>query len=148
MLEREDRERVLRILDFISTEIEDFEAKFTKVDFAVYSKDRDCRRNLERCIENIVNSSLDLAKIILITEDLLIPDTYAKYFLSLHTAGLINEEDALSLGQTVRLRNILAHEYLDIRWSSIKGFLHEGWKIHQRLAKVAKEYLDENNEKY
>lgn len=144
MLEREDRERILRILDFVCTEIEDFKSKFLTIDFATYFNDRDIRRNMERCIENIVNSSLDLAKIILIVEDLLIPDTYAKYFLSLHTAGLISEEDAFVLGETVRLRNILAHEYLDIRWGNIKRFLSEKWKYHQKLAEIVVKYLEKN----
>lgn len=83
-----------------------------------------------------------MAKIILITEDLLIPDTYAKYFLSLYTAELINEEDAFVLGETVRLRNILAHEYLDIRWGNIKSFLSEKWKYHQKLVEIVVKYLE------
>ncbi len=53
-----------------------------------YFKERSKRRDIERWIENIINSSIDISK-------------------------------------WVRFRNIIAHEYLDIRWNSIKKFIQE-----------------------
>jgi hypothetical protein len=49
----EDRERLIRYIDFMELELSDF-PKFLKVDLKIYNEDKDMRRNLERWIENIV----------------------------------------------------------------------------------------------
>lgn len=71
----EDRERLIRYVDFMESEISDF-LKFSKVSWKTYSTDRDLRRNLERWIENIVNCSIDMAEVILASEDKRIPTSY------------------------------------------------------------------------
>ncbi|HID95445.1 MAG TPA: nucleotidyltransferase domain-containing protein [Candidatus Latescibacteria bacterium] len=50
--------------------------KFSKMDWRTYNLDRDLRRNLERWLENIVNCSIDIAKIILASEGREIPGSY------------------------------------------------------------------------
>ncbi len=60
----EDRARLIRYVDFIESELSDF-SKFSKIDWKTYNEDRDIRRNLERWIENIVNCSIDIAKVII-----------------------------------------------------------------------------------
>ena len=42
----------------------------------------------------------------------------------------------------VRFRNIIAHEYLDIRWASIKRFIDEAEPLYKSFLKDVKEYLD------
>jgi len=64
----EDRERLIRYIDFMESELSDF-PRFSKVNWKIYSENRDLRRNLERWIENIVNCSIDIAKVILIIEN-------------------------------------------------------------------------------
>lgn len=138
-MEKEDKERLIRILDFLDAELKDLKAKFLALDYQTYQRDRDKRRNMERCLENIVNSSLDLAKIILINENLPIPATYREYFLELVSTNLIAEENAERLASGVKLRNVLAHQYLDIKWDSIKRFLQEDWKSYPLFVQVIKE---------
>ncbi len=145
-LEKFDRERLLRILDFLNSEIDDLQKKFITLNFKIYSTDNDKRRNLERCIENIINSGLDMAKIIIINGGAKIPDTYKEYFLILYALGLVNKSIASGLADGVRLRNILAHQYLDIKWKSIKDFLREGWKNYRKLAEVFNEFLQKNDD--
>lgn len=141
VLEQADKERLARIADFLETELKDAKTKFKAVDFKVYSSDRGIARNVERCLENIVNSSMDAAKIILIDEKLPIPETYREYFLSLYTAGLVDENTANKLADGVKLRNILAHQYLDIRWDRIKRFLAEDWKSYESFLDFIKKYI-------
>jgi len=64
----EDRECLIRYIDFMESELSDF-PRFSKVNWKIYSENRDLRRNLERWIENIVNCSIDIAKVILIIEN-------------------------------------------------------------------------------
>lgn len=132
-LNREEKERILRIVDFLNLELNDLKKKFLNVSKTDYFKDRDLRRNLERCIENIVNASIDIAKILVINIDKPIPDTYREYFYSLLPE--INDEALIeSLAEGVSLRNILAHQYLDIRWPKVKRFLGE--------SEIYKNFLD------
>ena len=71
----EDRDRLIRYVDFMESELADF-SRFSKIDWKTYNMDRDIRRNLERWIENIVNCSIDIAKVILALEDRRIPTSY------------------------------------------------------------------------
>lgn len=141
-LDRLDKERLLRIIDFLSAELTDLRNKFLEIEFKNYQANSDLRRNLERCIENIVNSSLDTAKIILITEKLAVPDTYRDYFFSLSAKDFITTEIADTLAEGVRLRNILAHQYLDIRWKRIEDFLKNDWMQYEAYIDRLKKYLE------
>lgn len=84
-MQNEDKARLIKIIDFLEEELSDLQNKFLNVDYILFQTDRDLRRNLERCIENIVNSSIDIAKIILINEDAAVPTTYREYFYNLYS---------------------------------------------------------------
>mgnify|MGYP000622107596 CR=1 FL=1 len=86
----ENRERLIRYVDFLESEIEDF-SKFLKVDWKTYSVDRDIRRNLERWIENIVNCSIDIAKVLLISESKQIPGSYKGILMELGATEYFDE---------------------------------------------------------
>ncbi len=133
-------ERLGRIFDFMEVELGDL-SNFFNLDYKTYQEDRNKRRNLERCIENIVNASLDIAKIILVSENREIPDTYKEYFLSLGTSGLISDNLSQRLAEGTKLRNILAHQYLDIRWNSIKEFLSNKGEEYKEWLKTTKELV-------
>lgn len=143
-LEQADKERLARIIDFSKSELSDIETKFKNIDFKAYSSDRSLARDLERCIENIVNSSLDAAKIILVHEKLPMPETYKEYFMRLFSKSIIDEETASSLSDGVKLRNILSHQYLDIRWDRIKKFLNNDWKLYGKFIDVLKKNISSN----
>ncbi|MCZ7627470.1 MAG: hypothetical protein C3F12_14020 [Candidatus Methylomirabilota bacterium] len=140
-LGKEGQERLARILVFLETELADLRA-FADMRYGNYQSDRDRRRNLERCIENIVNAALDIAKILLVSEGRPIPPTYKEYFLQLPAiSGFLDEPVAEDLAEWARLRNILAHEYLDIRWQRIREFLDSGWQSYESLLKATEAYL-------
>lgn len=128
----EDRERLIRYVDFMESELSDF-PKFSKIDWKTYSEDRDLRRNLERWIENLVNCSIDIAKVILVAEDKRIPSTYKEILKDLGATQYFDEEFGEAISQWAVLRNILAHEYLDIRWNSIKNFTQSSEPVYRRL---------------
>jgi uncharacterized protein YutE (UPF0331/DUF86 family) len=144
-LGKEEQARLARIVEFLRTELADLHA-FSSLRYAEYEADRHRRRSLERCIENIVNASLDIAKILLVGEGLPIPATYKEYFLQLSAIGDFLEESAAEdLARWTRLRNILAHEYLDIRWQRIREFLDSGWQSYETLLNATETYLRKLN---
>ncbi|KYH32739.1 type VII toxin-antitoxin system HepT family RNase toxin [Neomoorella mulderi] len=137
---------IIRRLRFLATELEDLKA-YGEMDYFQYQSDRKSRRDVERIIENLINAALDIAKILIAGEDLEVPETYRQAFIQLGEAGIIDKELALALAEKARTRNILAHQYLDIKWELIKDFLATGianmeqfkQQVEQRLIAREKE---------
>ncbi len=69
------------------------------------------------------------------------PARYKEFFEKTGQSGIIKEETAKGLVEFVGLRNILAHEYLDIRWSEIKKFLTEGLNVLPEFIDEIKQIL-------
>lgn len=135
-----DRERLLRILDFIAEELDD-RPKFREVDLARYRRDRDLRRNLDRWVETLANAAIDIGKIALASEKRSVPRTYAQILSDLETvpafASLSN-----SLAPIAPLRNLLAHEYLDLRFPRVKRFVDADVEAVVQLAKTARRWSE------
>jgi len=136
----EDKERLTRYIDFMESELADF-PKFRKVDWGTYNEDRDVRRNIERWVENIVNCSIDIAKVILASEDRRIPTSYKGILKELGGTQHFDETFGDEISQWDSLRNILAHEYLNIRWDSLKEFIRNSEPIYKKLIDVIKRFL-------
>jgi len=124
-MERTAREAIIRRLEFARTELTDLEA-FTDLTYSHYLSDRVVRRNVERMIENIVNALSDIGKIILAQANVEMPESYRGVFERLASLGLLEADLATRLAEATRLRNILAHQYLDIKWKHIEAFLAQG----------------------
>jgi uncharacterized protein YutE (UPF0331/DUF86 family) len=116
---------IIKRISFIETELNDL-GEYQTLDFNTYARERKARRDVERIIENIVNATIDIGKIILAGEDIALPDTYREIFIKLGDSGLIDTRLAGCLSDLARLRNILAHQYLDIKWEMIKDFINQG----------------------
>ncbi len=83
----------------------------------------------------------DMAKIILSSEEISLSDTYREVVLSLSLVKGFDSEEAGELSKWVRFRNIISHEYLDIRWTSIKRFIAETEPLYKRFLNNVKEYV-------
>ncbi len=141
-LKREIKVRLIKHITFLENELEDYES-FKSLSWEEYNKERDKRRNVERWIENIINSSIDIAKIILASESLSLPDTYKEIVISVSLVPGFDKENMERISERVKLRNIITHEYLDIRWNSIKRFIQETEPIYKNFLKKVKEYIKE-----
>jgi uncharacterized protein YutE (UPF0331/DUF86 family) len=139
-LKREIKVRLIKHIAFLENELQDFES-FKSLSWEEYSKERATRRNVERWIENIINSSIDISKTILFSENIPLPDTYKDLVTSISLVSGFNKEDMDTLSEWVRFRNIIAHEYLDIRWASVKKFIQETEALYRNFLDQVKEYL-------
>ena len=132
-----DKARLEKIVVFIESEIIYF-SKFKKISFDEYEKEHSIRGELERWIENLMNSTLDMSKIILASEKKPIPETYKKIVLEASMFFGFEKEFSDRLSEWMRLRNILAHEYLDIRWKDISDFLKNGKPYLEKFLRQVK----------
>lgn len=132
--------KLIKHITFLEKELEDWEG-FRTLSWEEYHRDRSKRRDVERWIENIVNSSIDIAKIILVSENRPLPDTYKEIVSSLSLEPDFRQENIERLSECVRLRNIISHEYLDIRWNSIKKFIEETESVYKTFLDRVKIYI-------
>lgn len=135
-----DKDRLIRIIDFLDAELKDYN-KFIEIDQIKYQSDVTLKRNVERWVENIVNSAIDIAKILLASEKKKIPHTYRETMRELELIEGFNRETANGLADFAKLRNILAHEYLDIRFEQIKKFVQTSEPIYKDLLKFTKDFI-------
>ncbi|MEP9410335.1 MAG: DUF86 domain-containing protein [Candidatus Brocadia sp.] len=133
--------RLAKHVTFLEEELKDHE-KFKNLSWEGYNQDRSKRRDVERWIENIINSSIDIAKIILASEGLPLADTYKDIVSSLSLVSGFGKEAVEKLSGYVKLLNIITHEYLDLRWSSIKKFISEAAPFYNELVSNIKNYLN------
>lgn len=139
-LSETDKARLERIIIFLESEMADF-VKFEKMSLKEYQKETSRRREVERWIENLINSVIDISKIILASEKKPLPDTYQKIILELGAIPKFDNEVCERISRWIVLRNILAHEYLDIRWKSIYDFLNNAMPYLQKFLQQVKNFL-------
>lgn len=121
-LDKPQKEGIIKRISFISQEVRDLQ-RYRELQYKDYSENRDIQRQVERSIEVILNAVIDITKIVLSGENLKVPSTYRECIQQIGAVGFIENDTASELEKYVELRNILAHEYLDIRWAKIKKFI-------------------------
>ena len=139
-LKKEVKYRLIRHMSFLENELKDY-GMFKSLSWKEYNEERTKCRDVERWIENIINSSIDISKIILTSEEKAIPDTYKAIVKNLSLISGFSAENMEKLVDWVGLRNIISHEYLDVRWTSIKRFISETEPLYKDLLDKTKAYL-------
>ena len=127
-----DRDRLVRLKEFLIQELADVKT-FQKIDQLTYQSKAPPRRELERWAENIVNASIDIAKIMLASEKKILPETYRLLLEGLATIKDFDPKMATQLAEFTRIRNILAHQYLDMRFSQLKKFIDQSGSVYGNL---------------
>ena len=135
----EDRIRLLERISFLKSEYQEIES-FSGLKYEEYLEDKIKRRNIERWTENIINCTIDIAKIVLASEKKEMPKTYEQALLNFAYFINMPEKDAEILSSFARLRNILAHEYLDIIFQRIKKFLNDSPPLYKKIFEFLKNY--------
>ena len=135
-----DRDRLIRILDFLDSELTDAHM-FSNLSSRAYFTDTAVRRNVERWVENLVNASIDTAKIVLASQGQRIPQTYRETLLRLSILPGFDIHAVEKMAEYTSLRNLLAHEYLDITYPRIKAFSEEAPQAYRCLAEAVQRYI-------
>jgi len=141
-LSPEDETRVRERLAFLQAELDELDA-FKTITREDYLSDSSKRRNLERWAENIINTTIDVSKIILAAEHRPMPRTYQAGLETFARVAGVSAEDAITLSSFARLRNLLAHEYLEVLCERIGAFINEFPPIYGKLAQYLDTYLEQ-----
>lgn len=77
-------------------------------------EDPTLRLSIERCIQVIAQSIIDIASSILANLKGTVPNSYREAITSLGLQGIIERPLAQRLADLISMRNILVHEYIEI----------------------------------
>jgi len=100
------------------------------------------RKIIERWVENLVRVSIDIAKIILASEKKEIPQSYKdtlEFFWAFYVGG--DEKFGEKFASFAALRNIVTHQYLDLRWKQIKKFIREADRLYPKFIEKVKKIV-------
>ena len=145
-LNAQDAHELERIIEFLKSEIK-FLADFKNILWVDYQEDRLRRNAMERSIEKLMNAIIDTAKIVLSSKHKPMPMSYREIIETVSIDSAFSKEIIERLSKWAELRNILAHEYLDLRWNKIHDFLQNADTIFNSFIESAKKFLEENREK-
>lgn len=108
--------KIERLLSLPDETLEYFLKKIKDVDRDRYFADRDLRNILDKTINDIILSVVDISEELLRIKGRQIPDTYKDTVLA--TYDIIGEI-SLKLAPLVKHRNELIHQYLKVNWQNI-----------------------------
>lgn len=108
--------KIERLLSLPDKTLEYFLKKIKDVDRDRYFADRDLRNILDKTINDIILSVVDISEELLRIKGRQIPDTYKDTVLA--TYDIIGEI-SLKLAPLVKHRNELIHQYLKVSWQNI-----------------------------
>ena len=141
-LSPQQRVRLLERIQYLDIEIKEA-SLFKGMTFDIYRENKVQRRNLERWVENIANVTIDIAKIILASEKKQMPKSYKDALFDFGFFFGLKEEEAKRFSEIADLRNLLAHEYLDILYEKIRNFLISISPFYEKLVSFLKNYTKE-----
>lgn len=143
-LSEKDRLKLEKIIMFLEEQMPLY-GYFFELQAGDYSKDSNKQRNVERWIETLMNASIDASEIILSSQKKLIPSSYRETMERVVWSLKLPDAFGVKFSKWTQFRNILAHEYLDIKWKRIKNFIDESEPYFLEFIKKAKEFLKNEN---
>jgi len=140
----QDRERLERLIDFFEEQSTLYPV-YRTFSQKEYEENPRQRNEIERWLENIVNTLIDISKIILGSKKMLIPHTYREIVGGAIRTFNLSDEYVGLFEQWVRARNEFAHEYLDIKWKKLLAFAHTSEPPIRAFIDATKKFLEESS---
>jgi len=122
-LDRTDKSKLIPHLDYLEKELTFCLEYKIEIDWKVYQTKRSKRLEIERWVETLINATLDIAKMLLTIMGEEIPETSREVLFQIGSRIYDKEEEAENFSELAKIRNTLAHRYLDMKWGDIKRFL-------------------------
>lgn len=118
-----DKSKLIPYVDYIEKEFQFLSGYEREVDWKVYESQRSKRLEVERWVESLINATLDISKILLSAMEKEIPETSREVLFRIGSHIYDQEEETETFSELAKIRNTLAHRYLDLKWGDIKRFL-------------------------
>ncbi len=144
-LSPQDQERLIKTIDFLEKEMElySYFSNFTREE---YENEILKRHEVEKWLENIIIAVVDISKIIVSSKKKLIPETYREAVSKSTQILKLPQELIGNFERWIKLRNIITHEYLDIKWKKISNFTQHSESYLQKFIAAVKKLFFKNSQ--
>jgi len=141
-LKQSDRSKLIPHIAYLEKELAFLSEYAREIDWRAYQSQRSKRLELERWVECLINATLDISKMLLAIRGEEIPETSREVLFQIGSGVYDSEEDAESFSELAKIRNTLAHRYLDTKWHDIKRFLEIAPKLLSPFLKFIKQEVE------
>jgi uncharacterized protein YutE (UPF0331/DUF86 family) len=128
--------RITDSLQFIATEIKEFEQDYSTKTWKDYKRDRKLQKLMDRTVENIFTALIEICGTILTQEGISV-ESYAQVLSECAQRMGFSEEEQEILAKIAIQRNRLAHRYLNFRWQAINMFIKNKSLILKLLTRIS-----------
>ncbi|QTA79214.1 DUF86 [Desulfonema limicola] len=135
-----DRNFVLRKI----SELEQYQTQikeFSDISISQYSNDWKAQRIVERTLQVMIETCLDIAAHIISDEKYRTPENYADIFRVLYENKILGKSLLLSLGKMAKFRNYVVHHYDKIDPDIVVGILHKNMGDFEKFKNLIIRYL-------
>lgn len=115
------RGRIVESIRFISEEMKEFEAEYSRKTRNEYQGDRKLQKLMDRTVENILTALVEICGSYL-TERGIAAESYADAMEKCAQELGLNQNEQEALAALAIQRNRLAHRYLNFRWQAVNDF--------------------------
>ncbi len=137
-----DRRRILLRINYIVEQLKRLKV-YEDISFEEYLNDFEKRLTIERLLELIIQAAIDINKhIVRQGLGLKFPQESKESFTILGQNNILTEELAIQLVKSAGLRNILAHEYLEIDNSTVYQSISQALVQYPLYIQQITAYLD------
>jgi uncharacterized protein YutE (UPF0331/DUF86 family) len=141
-LHQADKSRIVPYLDYLEKELQFLSGYEREIDWKVYQSQRSKRLEIERWVESLINATLDICKMLLTIEGGEIPETSREVLFRIGSHIYNKEEEGEVFSELAKIRNTLAHRYLDMKWEDIKRFLQIAPQLYPPFLNVIKKEIE------
>lgn len=128
--------RINDSLQFIATEIKEFEDDYISIGWKEYKENRKLQKLMDRTVENIFTALIEICGTILTRQGIPV-ESYAQVLSECSKKLGFSEEEQEVMAKLAIQRNRLAHRYLNFRWQSINMFVKNKALLLRVLKKVS-----------
>jgi len=128
--------RITDSLQFVATEIKEFEQDYSTKTWKDYKRDRKLQKLMDRTVENIFTALIEICGTILTQEGISV-ESYAQVLSECAQRMGFSEEEQEILAKIAIQRNRLAHRYLNFRWQAINMFIKNKSLILKLLTRIS-----------
>ena len=140
-MQKKDKVKLIPYIEYLQKELK-FLLEYEKnVDWKVYNSQRDKRLEIERWVD-VINATLDISKMLLTIKGEILPETSREVLFKIGSYFFNKEEDAIFFSELAKIRNTLAHRYLDLRWEEIKRFFKIAHKLYPSFLEYIKKEVE------
>ena len=139
-----DKSKVIPYVEYLEKELKflpEYEREFS---WKVYESQRSKRLEIERWVESLINATLDISKMVLTIGRKEIPETSREVLFRLGSYVYSKEDEAETFSELARIRNTLAHRYLDMKWGDIKRFIQIAPQLYPPFLNFIKKEIEKD----